>query len=202
MKIGFTGTRKGLTDVQRATLRDELEKLDAENSHRVQSGIMRRAEHPDWELPSGVAALMFDGATAEEAGRIAQGEQVQPGTVEFHHGDCVGADAQAHQLVRSLYADPEEGWFVVTHPPTDPKARAWCGVVEYDGPGDQLFPKPYLERNHAIVDATDCLIACPDGPERERSGTWATVRYARRRGKRVVVIMPDGELNSTPSLVK
>jgi predicted Rossmann fold nucleotide-binding protein DprA/Smf involved in DNA uptake len=55
-------------------------------------------------------------------------------------------------------------------------------------------PLPYLERNHAIVNESDFLIAAPDGPETLRSGTWATVRYARKVGKRVLVIMPNGEI--------
>ena len=28
--------------------------------------------------------------------------------------------------------------------------------------------------------------------ERLRSGTWATVRYARKKGRRVIVVRPDG----------
>ena len=41
-------------------------------------------------------------------------------------------------------------------------------------------------------DETDMLVACPKGPEEVRSGTWSTVRFARKRGKRIVIIMPDG----------
>ena len=40
------------------------------------------------------------------------------------------------------------------------------------------------------------LIAAPAEQEGERlrSGTWATVRYARRLGRRVVLVCPDGSL--------
>jgi outer membrane protein insertion porin family len=51
-----------------------------------------------------------------------------------------------------------------------------------------------LDRNRAIVDSCDVLIACPKGPEEQRSGTWATVRYARKQKKRIVIIWPDGEV--------
>lgn len=43
--------------------------------------------------------------------------------------------------------------------------------------------KPYLERNANIVEESSILIACPiDKNEEEwRSGTWSTVRKARKR---------------------
>lgn len=87
---------------------------------------------------------------------------------ELHHGDCIGSDAIAHELAVSL------GLAVVIHPPLDPKARAYCqsDIV--------LPPRPYLVRNHDIVKACDVLLATPAGGERLRSGTWATIRYARK----------------------
>lgn len=101
----------------------------------------------------------------------------------FHHGDCFGADEQAHQLAHRL------GVPIVVHPPLTDRLRAFCrpAAVVHER-------KPYKERNHAIVDATSELLAAPDGPERLQSGTWATVRYARRRGKPVAIVYPDGSL--------
>ncbi len=99
---------------------------------------------------------------------------------EFHHGDCIGADEQFHQTVY----DYEHTYI---HPPEDSKKRAWCFSEHI------LKPKPYLERNHDIVDATDVLIATPrTSHEERRSGTWATIRYARERKKMVIVIYPRG----------
>jgi len=50
-----------------------------------------------------------------------------------------------------------------------------------------------LERNRAIVDETDILLAAPlESEEQLRSGTWATVRYARKQHKTVLVIFPNG----------
>lgn len=97
---------------------------------------------------------------------------------EFHHGDCIGADAEADAIARA------HGIPITIHPPIIPSKRAYCGK-----PGDGLWlPKQYLERNHDIVDATDFLVAAPRTDEEElRSGTWATVRYARKRGKKVEV---------------
>ena len=54
--------------------------------------------------------------------------------------------------------------------------------------------KRYLERNRDIVDACDILIACPRTLKEElRSGTWATVRYARKVGKPVAILWNNGK---------
>ncbi|MEU7814068.1 hypothetical protein [Pseudonocardia sp. NPDC049154] len=106
------------------------------------------------------------------------------GDFELHHGDCVGADALAARIAKA------HDFIVHVHPPTEQGMRAWtAGHVMHE-------PLPYLERNRAIVDATECLIAVPDGPERTRSGTWSTVRYARRLGRPVTIVWPDGRVET------
>ena len=100
--------------------------------------------------------------------------------IEFHHGDCVGADAQAHEIA------VESKISVFLHPPTGDKLRAFC---ESDF---AYVPKPYLDRNKDIVNDTDYMLACPRGEETVRSGTWATIRYAVSKGKLVLIIYPDG----------
>jgi len=45
----------------------------------------------------------------------------------------------------------------------------------------------YAKRNKNIVDATDYLIATPNDKERPGSGTWVTVRYARRQCKEFIL---------------
>lgn len=91
------------------------------------------------------------------------------GKRRFHHGDCIGSDAQAAEVARGM------GYSIISHPPTDERFRA---RVESHA---EEKPLPYLERNWAIVDVSSVLIACPSGLKEEiRSGTWATVRYARR----------------------
>lgn len=101
---------------------------------------------------------------------------------ELHHGDCIGGDALIHDL-----AELVTGYRILIHPPSDSRKRAFCiGTSTFE-------PKPYLDRNHDIVDATERLIAAPKGfMEELRSGTWATVRYARRKGKPVIIVYPDG----------
>ena len=91
---------------------------------------------------------------------------------ELHHGDCVGVDEEAHKFASA------QGWKVVIHPPDKPALRAFC-ESEF-----VLEEKAYLERNHDIVDSCSILLAFPEtSQEVTRSGTWATIRYARKSGK-------------------
>ena len=104
--------------------------------------------------------------------------------MEAHHGDCQGADAEFHELATA------GGIETVIHPPEDDKLRAWCR-------GDMvLLAKPYLERNKDIVDLVDVLVACPKEAKEPRikrgSGTWQCIGYARRVGRRTLIVWPDG----------
>lgn len=99
---------------------------------------------------------------------------------EFHHGDCVGADAQMHDIIMKLFPAMK----IIIHPPSSEDKRAFCHTAIEN----RHSPKPYLERNRDIAEACDILIATPLGNEILRSGTWATVRYARKLGKRVEVL--------------
>lgn len=135
-RIGFTGTREGMTQDQRCQFALMLKELNAS---------------------------------------------------EFHHGDCIGADSEAHVTWLKLdKGDP------VIHPPVVSTYRAYCESSRI------CEPKDYLMRNRDIVDATDVLLACPkEFDEQVRgSGTWYTIRYARQRGKQVIIIFPDGTCNN------
>lgn len=102
---------------------------------------------------------------------------------DLHHGDCVGADSDANVIAVSL------GLKIHLHVPVNPTKRAFCS-------GDFFYqPKAYLERNHDLVNATSSLIAAPETTEeRHRSGTWATIRYARAHGKPLYIVWPDGSV--------
>ena len=50
-----------------------------------------------------------------------------------------------------------------------------------------------LARNRIIAARCDALLACPAEPDEQlRSGTWSTIRYARKAGKPITIIRPDG----------
>lgn len=102
----------------------------------------------------------------------------------MHHGDCIGADAQVHEICR------EYGYSVVIHPPQNPQKRAFC----FSGNIRRVWEeKPYLNRNMDIVGCAELMIAAPGGhSEKLRSGTWATVRYARYREVSLIIVWPDG----------
>lgn len=140
-KIGFTGTREGMTTDQ---------------WYRVEWWLFRK----------------FEGGVVNE----------------WHDGDCIGADTQAHgvveRLMQSAFKIERHG-----HPcnlPGDVRA-----FNEYDVHYDV---KPPLVRNRDIVDAVDLMIAAPKEYDEvfRGSGTWATIRYARRNKKPLIIVWPDG----------
>lgn len=111
---------------------------------------------------------------------------------EFHHGDCLGGDDEAHGICLGLQIP------IYIHPPEKDDLRAFCHRYRNGEMVDMVYdPKPYLARNHDIVGKSSYLIACPKGPEElVGSGTWATVRYARTAGIPVFILYPDGLVDS------
>lgn len=109
------------------------------------------------------------------------------GIRRFTHGDCIGSDEQAHIIVKDL----PEAIGIDIYPPTKDSKRAFV-----DGYLHKFPEQPYLQRNHSIVDASDMLIATPNSyKEVMRSGTWATVRYARKQHKKIIIIYPNGAIH-------
>jgi hypothetical protein len=140
MRIGFTGTRYGMTPAQQERFVDLIKALD------------------------------FSSGTV----------------TEFHHGSCEGADVEAHALVRQYLPDVK----IVVHP-SKKKDH------EVEVAGDVVMPElGHLSRNQKIVKHTDVLIATPfHADEQQFGGTWFTVRFARKMGRRRLIIRPDGSLN-------
>ena len=103
----------------------------------------------------------------------------------FHHGDCIGADEEADELAKGL-GIPRH-----IHPPLNTSKKAYC-TGEYTSE-----PKDYRSRNLDIVQAADILFAAPSGPEANlpRSGTWMTIRMARRHNVPLKIIWPDGSVD-------
>lgn len=107
--------------------------------------------------------------------------------LELDHGDCIGADAQMHALGR------ENNLWIAGHPPINNSKRAFCKT-------DISFPaKPYLDRNKNIVDRSHKMLFAPEGPEKLRSGTWSTVRYARKQEKSYILVYPSGDSEVYPA---
>lgn len=99
-------------------------------------------------------------------------------------GDCVGADEEVYDLAREV-----GGFYLIGHPPVNPRKRAFR---DYDL---EMEPEEYLIRNRRMVDGSGRLIAAPgEGNEVLRSGTWSTVRYARKLGVPTQLVLPNGEV--------
>lgn len=110
--------------------------------------------------------------------------------IEFHHGCCMGADEWAHKIVR------EAGIPIVLHPPV-------CKDIVMEGLDDLMFEQgilfradeEYIQRDKNIVDAVDELYGMSKSMnELQRSGTWATIRYAKKTQTPVVIVYPDGSV--------
>lgn len=128
MKLGFTGTREGMTPRQKQGL-----------------------------------ALLLDSML----------------DVEFHHGDCIGADSEAAMIAISYQHE------VHAHP---------CNLPFMRGQNEAHTTyeiEPPLQRNMDIVNMTDMLIAAPKAVTPAASGgTWFTIRYASKVGKPVLILEP------------
>jgi len=139
MKVGFTGTRNGMTPKQKKQFKGLIE-------------ILR--------------------------------------PTEFHHGDCVGADDEAANIVdtwRTEWIDIfQRRVEIIKHPPVKGKFQAHNPHYEEIRP-----EQPYLERNANIALECDLLIAAPkENREEQRRGTWYTIREAWKRGKTTIILMP------------
>lgn len=110
----------------------------------------------------------------------------EKGFTHFHHGDAIGADAQAHKIAKSV------GYKIVLHPPDDDSKRAFTKGHE------EREPKHYYKRNEDIVNESKTLIATPRSVnEQRRSGTWMTVRRADNAGRPYRIIEPSGKVRKT-----
>ena len=140
MKVGFTGTQKGMTSVQ---------------SYAVRGLLLRLMVETPW-----------------------------PEVPEFHDGDCIGADDEAHEHAVDL------GFRTILHPPWWSSKRANNGADEYRAPLD------YLERNRVIVCEVDVMIAAPKEHqgESDSGGTWYTIRFARDRKVPLYIVRPSGSI--------
>ena len=97
---------------------------------------------------------------------------------EFHHGDCVGVDAEAATLAKDI------GYKIISHPGPDND-----GLRAYVPADESREPQTHFKRNRTIVDACDYLLVVPLQMEpQSRGGTWYTYDYAVKKNKSFFVI--------------
>ena len=105
----------------------------------------------------------------------------------LHLGDCVGADTEVHKMAVFLSIK------TIGHPPSNRYKRSF---LDYD---EEREPKSYLKRNWDIArDGKDGLIAAPSNfieiIRGVGAGTWSTIRYARKLGRKIWIVLPDGSV--------
>jgi len=103
---------------------------------------------------------------------------------EFHHGDCEGADAEAHDIIRAIFPNIK----IVVHPPKFSSHRAFRV-------GDEMRePDAYISRDKRIVEETEYLIGAPlVDKEQIRSGTWTTIRFAKKLNRLYTILHRSAE---------
>lgn len=107
-----------------------------------------------------------------------------PAPTTFIHGACMGADTQFGEVVWDLRSR-HDGITVEVFPSTSLRTRRRADS-DYEHP-----PAPPLVRDQSMVDRADLVIAAPRTPvEQTRSGTWTTVRMARRRLLPIILLAP------------
>lgn len=137
IKIGFTGNRNGLNNIQKEEIHIILDKYD---------------------------------------------------DIIVSHGDCIGADSDFHKLCieyrNEHNSNKQKNLIIHIYPPNKSILRGF-------NKGDILMTeKPYLERNLDIINNSDIIIACPIDKTKEelRSGTWSTIRQAKKLNKDVYIL--------------
>lgn len=107
------------------------------------------------------------------------------------HGGAEGADTEFDVLLVAAGMPLER---IEVYPTSEYRARLW--LPKEPGPSRVVhLPQVPLDRNRVIAQRCDWLLACPmTAVEIIRSGTWATVRYARKAGKPITLALLNGKI--------
>lgn len=105
---------------------------------------------------------------------------------EAHHGDCIGADSQFHDIV-----DVYPRRWIVGHPgPADDVGRQAGRLFDF-----RHGPLPHMRRNRAIVDISTVMIATPfEDEEQKHGGTWKTIGMTRRACRPLAIVLRAGDV--------
>jgi hypothetical protein len=98
------------------------------------------------------------------------------------HGEARNADSIANDMAKA------KGYYIYGRPANISDHR--CDV------DDRAEPRRPLDRDWDIAEDANTLVAMPANEKEEvRSGTWATVRYARKLNAPIVIIKPNGDVD-------
>lgn len=95
------------------------------------------------------------------------------------HGGCLGSDMEFHKICLPHVTEVFPG-----HPKGDPEDTSMWG--DFHDATLIHEPRPYFERNRAIVDNCDVLLATPHSNVK-RGGTWYTINYAKKQDITIII---------------
>ena len=124
---------------------------------------------------------------------------VEDGVTDFYSGGADGVDSWASLIVLELRQKnpalklhlilPHEGqsdkW-------SDPAQERYLSILKQADSAEYVSHEYYdgcmLDRNHRLVETAGLLLAVYNGER--RGGTAATIRYARKQGRRIIILNP------------
>lgn len=100
---------------------------------------------------------------------------------ELHHTDSLGADAEAHDIADEL------GAMIIAHPSTDSTRRSLCMADV------EMRPTSIVDARKRVIESCDVLVVASGNEQAvANAGPWMAANLAKRMGRDVIVIMPDG----------
>lgn len=126
-------------------------------------------------------------------------KMVEDGVTDFYSGGADGVDCWASLIVLELRQKnpalklhlilPHEGqadkW-------SDPAQERYLSILKQADSAEYVSHEYYdgcmLDRNHRLVESAGMLLAVYNGER--RGGTAATIRYARKQGRRIIILNP------------
>lgn len=115
-------------------------------------------------------------------------------SIVFRHGMCSGGDTELHHIARDLGITAANGHRIEGHP-----GHSRNGASPFFTSTDvDLMHEPleYLARDDIMVDLCHVLWGFPGTvkPVQRGSGTWYTIRYARKIRKPLLIVYPNGSM--------
>lgn len=167
---------------------------DKEFADMVTTSLCEEASHVLEDVSLGITGSRVPLADAQKhsLGIMITAIMRITGLKAIHHGCATGTDETSHGIALTI-----PGADIYGHPGYGNNKSQPHLMDLRPEEFTLLYPaKPYRERNKDIVTYSRLILACPLYPENDtrsaRSGTWQTVRLARRTQKPVILIIPNG----------
>lgn len=168
MKLGFTGTRNGMSPAQRIKITEILSSLLSKITE-FHHGCCVGADHKVVDVICNIVSPPVLCTCTP---------------LDFECDGCRSNRDRTDQPISAPFS-------IVAHPPDNISSQSFAALWLSHR---KCKPANYLARNRDIVNSSDAVLAAPNvsvDPVKG-SGTWYTIRYARERRKPVAIVFPDG----------